>query len=76
MHLPEPELPILDDDLVDDEAVTAGDIGWSIDLAREDLEDTDDGIGFRTLFERPEIALRRRSRRWPHAAWNRSPIVP
>lgn len=68
MHLPDPELPVLDDDVVDDGPVTADDLGWSIDLVREDLEDNDDGLGFRALFERPEIALRGRSRRWPHAA--------
>lgn len=67
MYLPDPELPVLDDDLIDPEPVTANDLGLSIDLIRDDLEDTDDGLGFRALYERPEIAFRGRGR-WPDAA--------
>lgn len=60
MH--ESELPLLDDDATAAEPFSARDLGIAIDLTREDLEDTEDGLGFRSLLERPDRVLRRARR--------------
>ena len=51
------EVELLEDDLDDSPALTAADLGCSIDLTRADLDDEDD-LGFRALYENPEAILR------------------
>lgn len=62
------EVELLEDDLDEGTLPTSAELGLSIDLAREDLEDEDDddGLGLRALYARPEMVLRRP--RWDHAA--------
>ncbi len=50
------EVELLEDDLDDAPALTTAELGWSIDLAREDLDEEDD-LGFRTLYEHPEAVV-------------------
>jgi hypothetical protein len=66
MAVRRPQLELLETD-IDDAAlpVTPSELGISIDLTREDLEETSgDDLGFRSLYEHPEPVLRR----WSHAA--------
>ena len=61
-----PEIEILEDHLDDDLLLTESDLGIPVDLARRDLEEDDDDLGLRALYEHPEAVLG--SPRWPHAA--------
>ena len=47
------EVELIEEDFDDSTAFTTMELGWSIDLAREDLDDEDD-LGFRALYEHPE----------------------
>lgn len=60
------EVEILEDDLDDIPALTGSELGLPIDLASEVLEEDDDDLGFRALYENPEAFIR--PSRWPHAA--------
>ncbi len=59
LRTPEAEL-LLDDDLNDNTPPSAWELGLSIDLTREDLDadDEEDGLGFRALYEQPELITR------------------
>jgi hypothetical protein len=61
-----PEIELLEDDLDDTPALNGPELGLPIDLDREDLDDDEDGLGLRALFEHPETVLR--SSPWPSAA--------
>ena len=61
-----PEVELLEDDLDDIPALTGSELGLPIDLTREDLDEDEDDLGFRALYEHPEAIVR--SSRWPHAA--------
>jgi len=50
------EIDLLEDDVDDVPAPTRAELGIPIDLTRRDLED-DDALGFRVLFEHPEVVL-------------------
>ena len=58
------EPAVLDDDY--DDFLEAADLGLRFDLAREDLAEEEDDLGFRTLYEDPDPIIR--PPRWPHAA--------
>jgi hypothetical protein len=50
------EFDLLDDDLNESSVVTPWELGLTMDLASDDLEDDDD-LGFRALYEHPEAVL-------------------
>lgn len=52
------EIEILEDHLDDDPPLTRWDLEPSIDLVRDGLDDDEDDLGFRALYEDPEAALR------------------
>jgi hypothetical protein len=63
---PVDEVEILEDLFLEDN-ITDIELGLPIDLTltRDDLEeDNDDPLGFRTLYEKPETLIRRRSTRY------------
>ncbi|HVH40820.1 MAG TPA: hypothetical protein VM925_00710 [Labilithrix sp.] len=66
MRRTEIEVCIEDDDLDDGLELSGTELGLPLDLAREDLDDGEDDLGFRALYERPEAIIR--SSRWGHAA--------
>jgi hypothetical protein len=67
MRRPEvPEVEILEDDLDDIPTLTGTELGLPIDLTSEVLDEDDDDLGFRALYEHPEAIIR--ASRWPHAA--------
>ncbi len=59
------EVEILEDDLDDIPALTGAELGLSIDPS-DVLEEDDDDLGLRALYEHPEAVIR--PSRWPHAA--------
>ena len=61
-----PELELLDDELDDLPPLRGTDLGLAFDLTREELDDDDDALGLRALYECPETVIR--PSRWPHAA--------
>ena len=61
-----PEVEILEDDLDDISAFSSAELGLPIDLTRDELDEDEDDLGFRALYEHPETVVR--SSRWPHAA--------
>ena len=61
-----PEVELLETDIDDVSPVTGSELGLPIDLTRDDLDDGEDDLGFRALYEHPETVLR--SARWHRAA--------
>lgn len=49
------EIEVLDSDFFDDDSPTPEELGFTIDLAREDLDDDD--LGLKELYEHPEVVL-------------------